>query len=429
MAAYTISLGCPKNTVDTEGLLAALGPGLVPVDRPEAADLVLINTCGFIRPAVEESLAAVLECVEDIKALEPRPVLAVVGCLVSRYGPDLAREIPEVDIWLPTSELERWPALAARALGLEGLGPALPRRVSTGPAHAYLKISEGCSHSCRFCTIPSIRGPLKSRDPDQLVLEARQVLDTGVSELVVIGQDVTAYGRDWDEKDALPGLLDRVLGLSGLSRLRLMYLYPAGLTKGLLDFLARCGGPLVPYFDVPLQHAHPEILAAMGRPFARDPARAVDAIRERFPDAALRSTFIVGYPGETEAHFRALAGFVERVGFHHLGAFVYHPEQGTPAAALPDQVPERVKQERLAAIMGLQAGISQGIMAGYVGRDLDLLVEAAHPEWPGLFTARAWFQAPEVDGLTYVSGPGLAAGRMVRARMEEAKTYDLVALA
>ena len=428
---HTVSLGCPKNRVDTERLLGALGVDLVPEDDPAAADLVLVNTCGFIRPAIEESLSTILGLSDRLAGLEARPVLAVAGCLVSRFGTELQAGLPEVDLWLSTRELDLWPLLAAKALGRRAFRAPRTRALSTGPASAYLKVSEGCNNRCRFCTIPSIRGPHTSVKLQSLAVEARDLLSQGVSELVLVGQDLTAWGRDLGVKDGLPRLLERLLPLPGLRWLRLMYLYPAGLTAPVLDFLASAGPPLLPYFDVPLQHAHPAILKSMGRPFATDPRKVVDRIRERFPEAALRTSLIVGYPGETEKRFQTLYDFVARTRFTHLGVFPFHPEEGTPAAKLPGRVPQRVKDQRRAAIMELQAGIAAERMEGCVGRKIEVLLEGPHPEWPGLFKGRAWFQAPEVDGSTFVSAPQgktLKPGQMVKVRVESAGTYDLSAL-
>ena len=431
LRVHTTSLGCPKNRVDSERLLGALGRNAVPVPSQAEADLVLINTCAFIEPAVREAVRTVLETAETLRGVDPRPVLAVAGCLVSRFGArELARGLPEVDLWLSTRELDEWPGRAAEVLGRRGFAAPLARRLSTGPAFAYLKISEGCSQRCRFCTIPAIRGPHRSRTPDSLSAEARELLDQGVRELVLVGQNVTAYGSDLGPQGTrgLEDLLARLLPLAGLSWLRLMYLYPAGVTPRLLSFLARAGEKMLPYFDVPVQHAHPFVLERMGRPFARDPGAVVSRIRERFPQAALRTSLIVGFPGETEARFRGLARFVERTRFDHLGVFPFHAEEGTAAASLPGRVHPSTKRRRLRAIMELQAAISAAKLAGRVGERLDILVEREHPEWPGLFVGRAWFQAPEVDGVVYVSGPGVAAGSIVPAEVVEATTYDLVAL-
>lgn len=428
---HTISLGCPKNRVDTERLLGVLGRNFAPAESVAASDLVLINTCGFIRPAVEESVETILAAIRDTADADPRPTLAVTGCLVSRYGQaSLAADLPEVDLWLSTRELEKWPGLVGAALGKKNLHALGPRRLSTGPAYAYLKVSEGCSHRCAFCTIPSIRGHHVSRPLDDLEREARLLVEQGgVPELVIVGQDVTSYGHDLGLKDGLKHLLDRLLPIKGLRWLRLMYLYPAGLTDGLLKHMAGLGQPLLPYFDIPLQHAHPDILAAMGRPFAKDPSLVIDRVRRHFPDAALRTSCIVGYPGETDAHFKALKEFITRTKFAHLGVFPYHQEEGTPAASLPGQVAQGVKTRRKNALMKLQEAISREHLASLVGSRLEVLVEEPSPEWPGLHVGRVWFQAPEVDGVTYVSGPKVKPGKMVLADIEQAQSYDLVALA
>lgn len=432
LRVHTLSLGCPKNRVDSERMLASLGPDLVAADDPAAADLVLVNTCGFIAPAVQESVRAVLDLAAAIAEARPRPLLAVAGCLVNRYGAELARELPEVDLWLRIEEEPRLPARAAAALSRRLSAPdpeALPRVLSTGPGYAYLKIGEGCNNRCAFCAIPSIRGPLASRPAAELAAEARGILARGVPELVLVAQDLTAWGRDLGEKRGLARLLEELLPLPGLARLRLMYLYPAGLTPDLLRFLAAAGPPLVPYFDIPLQHAHPDMLRAMGRPFARDPRRVVERVRKHFPEAALRTSLITGFPGETKAHFRALAAFVREVRFHNLGVFAYCDEEGTRSHRLPDKVPARAAAARRRRIMEIQADISAEILEGYVGETLDIVVDEAHPEWPGLCLGRTWFQAPEVDGVTYVSGPRVKPGRLVPADIEQAQSYDLVALA
>ncbi|WP_243311860.1 30S ribosomal protein S12 methylthiotransferase RimO [Fundidesulfovibrio agrisoli] len=425
---YTISLGCPKNLVDTEFLLGGLPGRARPVDSPEDAALVLVNTCGFIRPAVEESVSEILDAAEAIANLTPKPLLAVAGCLVSRYGAELAQSMPEVDLWLTTHELPDWPAKIALAMGRAAAGkPA--RMHSSPPGYAYLKVSEGCRHKCRFCTIPSIRGTLKSTPVAELTREAENILSTGRKELILVAQDLTAFGHDLDPKQDLRALLEALLPLSGLERLRLLYLYPAGLTPELLDFLKDAGPPFVPYFDIPLQHAHPDILRSMGRPFAKDPRRVIDLVRSRFPEAAIRTSLIVGYPGETRTHFNFLLNFVREVRFQHLGVFAYQREEGTPAAAMAGQVGAKTSQGRKDAIMAAQAEISEEWLSGFENKSLDVLVDAPHPEWPGLHVGRTWFQAPEIDGVTYVSGPGVKPGAMVKALIEEAKTYDLVALA
>ncbi len=397
------------------------------------ADLVLINTCSFIQPAVEESVRAILEAVADIaETTSARPKLVVAGCLPGRYQDEIEREIPEVDLWISPEAYDNWPQEIASLLDIPASDCPAPRMrtSSTPPGYAYLKICEGCDHACRYCTIPAIRGPLCSTPQRELVREASGLLRQGVSELVLVAQDVSAYGRDLPEGRNLQQLIAALLPLDGLQRLRLLYLYPTGITEDFMDFLVQAGPRFVPYFDVPLQHVHPEILAAMGRPKS-DPARTViERIRSRFPQAAIRSTFIVGYPGETDAHFAHLLDFVRSQRLMHIGVFPFSPEQGTPAAALPydDKAAETalVRQQEL---MRVQAEISAELLAEYEGERLEILVDNPHEEWPDLYIGRTWFQAPEVDGVTYVSGPGVTPGALVTAEIVESKTYDLVALA
>ena len=430
LPVWSLSLGCPKNRVDSEHLLGSLGVPVRSVEHMGRARLVFINTCGFIEPAVRESIRAVLDAVEHLGRCKRRPLLAVAGCMVGRYGvEELAAGLPEVDLWLPTDRLEHWPAMVRAALGLPEAPAAPGRLLSTGPSYAWLKVGEGCRHKCAFCTIPSIRGPLRSVPAPTLREEARGLLAGGVRELVLVAQDLTSWGSDFDTPQSLPRLLDELLPLDRLTWLRLLYLYPSGVTPELLRYMREAGPQLLPYFDIPLQHAHPEILTRMGRPFASDPRRVVDRVREALPEAALRTTFIVGYPGETGEHFRTLCRFVEETRFRHLGVFAYQAEEGTPAAAMPDQVPVEVREQRRAELMEIQAGISEQQLQEVVGRTLPVLVDAPHDEWPGLHVGRVWFQAPEVDGITYVSGTGVAPGALVRGDIVESSTYDLTALA
>lgn len=424
---HTISLGCPKNHVDTEWMLGGFGRDFVNAEVLEDAEVILINTCGFIEPAVSESLEVILDATQRAATCVPRPQVVVTGCLVNRYGQELARELPEVDLFLDIAGQETLGTRLRELCGRE-FASASGRLLTTPPGYAYLKIAEGCDNQCRFCTIPSIRGPLVSRSEAEILEDARRCLAQGRRELVLIAQDVTAYGRDRGEKDALPRMLEKLAVMEGLDWLRLMYLYPAGLGRELLSFLGQLGRPFVPYFDIPLQHAHPEILASMGRPFRRDPRRVIEDVRTVFPGAALRTTCIVGYPGETDAHFQTLEDFVRETRFLHLGVFPYYAEEGTAASTLPTQLPEEVKAERVERIMTLQAEISAELLEEFVGQEMEVLVDRANEEWLGLYEGRAWFQAPEVDGLTYVSGEGVLPGRMVSARIEESKTYDLVAL-
>ena len=440
---HCISLGCPKNRVDAERLLGVPGLALSLVDDPARSDFVFVNTCGFIRPAVEESVETIAGLIADLDTIRPKPGLVVGGCLIGRYGAKvLAEELPEVDLWLDNRDLARWPALLAAFLGLPEPAPpdvltgreatarvpSLSRRLNAAPSHAWLKISDGCRHACSFCTIPFIRGGYHSHSIPALVAEARGLLDQGVRELILAAQDVTGWGHDRAPRQDLRRLLDALLPLPGLDWLRLMYLYPAGLNRDLLKYLRRAGPPFVPYFDVPLQHAHPDVLRRMGRPFAANPREAVDRIREVFPEAALRTSLIVGFPGETEEQFAALHAFVSSTRFAHLGVFAYEPEEGTPAAAMPGQVPDAVKRARKDAIMRTQSGVSAAWLEQFRGQRLPVLVDAPHPDWPGLYSGRAWFQAPEIDGIVYISGPGTAVGALIEADIVETRAYDLTAL-
>lgn len=423
---YTISLGCPKNRVDTERTLGSLGKSLA-VDSPEQADLVFINTCGFIAPAIEESVRIIVENIASLGEMQgKKPLLVVAGCLVGRFGKKtLLPDLPEVDLLLDVEELEFWGEKIRHKLNIEAVGQS---RLLSTPSYAWLKISDGCRHACSFCTIPQIRGKLKSTPQDMLVKEAKDLLQAGVKELVMVAQDLTAYGSDLGNKKALPELLEKLLPLNGLERLRLMYLYPAGLTTELLTFLKSCGAPLLPYFDVPLQHAAAGVLSRMGRPFANNPYRVVDAIREVFPEAALRTSLIVGFPGESPQDFDELCTFVSKTRFHHLGVFAYQAEDGTVAATLPEQIADEEKEYRRATLMQIQAEISEEILEQNLGKQLDILVDSESDEWAGLHIGRAWFQAPESDGVTYISGKNVRVGAMVQADIVETTTYDLVAL-
>ncbi|MCR4666060.1 MAG: 30S ribosomal protein S12 methylthiotransferase RimO [Desulfovibrio sp.] len=426
LKVYSVSLGCPKNRVDTEHLLGSLGYGIHSVSKIGLAQLVFVNTCGFIESAVKESVRTILHIAEAVKGFKRRPLFVVAGCLVGRYGrEELAREIPEVDLWLSSEELTAWPEQLLAHLGSKA-APRNGRLLSTGPSYAWLKIGEGCKHNCAFCTIPSIRGPLKATSGTELLEEARILLNEGVSELDVVAQDVTS----WDDgRWTLQTLLEKLSSLPHLLWLRLLYLYPTGLTPELLHFIRDNGNPLLPYFDVPLQHAHNDILKRMGRPFQKNPRTVVDTIKNILPEAAIRTTFIVGFPGETDSHFESLCRLVEEGYFHHVGVFAYEREEGTRAYSFENQVPREIAEERKRILLDLQREQSEKILEGYVGETMAVLVDSHNPEWPGLCNGRVWFQAPEVDGQTYISGPNVSPGAMTQAEIVESTTYDLTALA
>lgn len=423
------SLGCPKNRVDTETLLGGLGVPIEQTEMPVQAHLVFINTCGFITPAVRESIDAILDVDRSLTRAKQRPLLVVAGCMVGRYGvKELAKEMPEVDLWLTTEEMPDWPRRIREKLDLQPVTP-ITRLLSTGPSYAWLKVSEGCRHHCAFCTIPSIRGTLRSLPEKNILRQAEQLLSWGVKELNLIAQDLTDYGQDTHPgEENLTRLLGKLSTIPKLQWLRLLYLYPRGISGSLLGSIKNIGRPLLPYFDIPFQHSHPDVLKNMGRPFTIDPAKICDDIRNVLPNAALRTTLIVGYPGETEAQFEHLCRFVEKMQFTQLGVFTFWPEEGAVAAELPGQIPQDIKEERRNIIMSLQKDISHDLLERFVGGTEDVLVDSVNPEWPGLHNGRAWFQAPEVDGITYISGPDVKPGAMVSADIIESSDYDLTAL-
>lgn len=421
-----VSLGCAKNRVDAEHLLGGLAAaGFTLVDELNAAEVVVVNTCGFLREAVEESIGEILQAAR-LKEEGACRVLVVAGCLPKRY-PDLPREFPEVDHFFTPEDLARIPeALGAAAPAPEGLAP---RRVLTQSPHStYLKIAEGCSNRCTYCTIPAIRGDFRSLPADVLLAEARGLVQQGSVELNLVAQDVTSYGLDRDDPGALARLLEELGGVPGLRWLRLLYAYPRPFPPGVVELLG-AGGPLVPYLDVPIQHIHPRILKAMGRKGTPDEVRRVlQNLQERVPGLVLRTTAIVGFPGESDAEFQALLDFVQELRFHHLGAFAYSAEEGTPAEKLRPRVPKRVVRERLEHLLAVQAEVSEGRNREFLGRELEVLVEGLDEE--GDVVGRTFGQAPEVDGVTRLLGnraDPVLVGSFVRARVTGASVYDLEA--
>jgi ribosomal protein S12 methylthiotransferase len=434
---YLESLGCPKNLVDAQGMARVLKQlGHRPVADPHQAQVLIVNTCGFIEDARQESLD---ELRQLAGAKRDDQVLVAAGCLSQRWGQALLRAVPGVDALLGT---RRWGEIGALIEALESqpaqrspgsmslLGdPACPAaadgpRVACQGAMAYLKIAEGCSAPCAFCAIPLIKGPAASRSVAAVVADAVALVDQGVQEIVLIAQDTTAYGRDRGQRDALPGLVQAILDAvpDGLRWLRLMYAYPGHASSRLIKVMA--SDPRVcHYLDLPLQHAHPDVLRRMKRPanVART-RRLVADLRAAMPDVALRTSFIVGYPGETEAEFEELLDFVVECRFDRVGVFVYSPEEGTAAAALPDPVPQEIQIERYERLMALQQGISLEANQAQVGRTLDVLVEG---QGDGLSVGRSYRDAPEIDGLVILPG-ALPVGEMVPARIVEAIEYDLV---
>jgi ribosomal protein S12 methylthiotransferase len=421
--------------VDTEIMLGRLtAAGWEVTGTPAAADLLLVNTCAFIEPACREAVDAILDLAR-LKADRPGVRLVVAGCLVQRYRAELEKELPEVDLFIGVNDfpaladiLSRPPApgrLFCQAAPYPYAAPE-PRYPAT-PAHlAYLKIAEGCSHRCTFCLIPQIRGPMRSRPLDTLVAEARRLAATGVRELILVAQDTTAYGREDSGHPGIAALLRELAAIDGFAWIRLLYGHPARVTSELLDTMA-ANPRILPYLDLPIQHGHDEILRRMGRTYRRrDILAAVRRIRAALPGATLRTTVVAGFPGETEAHFQALAELIQEVGFHHLGVFLYYPEAGAPAARLTPAVPRREARRRARHLQALQAKIVKTRLRSLVGTIQKVLVEGVSPESDYLLTGRLASQAPEIDGQVYITAGIGRVGEIQAVRLTRALPCDLV---
>ncbi len=407
------------------------------VDSPDGADVIIVNTCSFIQPATEESIETVLE-MGRFKESGSCTKLVVTGCMVQRYGASLEGELPEVDHFLGTGEYHRIDDVLAASAGqlprsyvdtpLYMHDEQTPRVHSWSRHSAYLKISEGCNHRCAFCIIPTLRGRLRSRTIESLVTEAAGMVQQGVREINLISQDSTAYGRDLYGRPRLAELLQALTRIDGLEWLRIHYAYPIGLPDTLLETIAR-EPKVVSYLDIPLQHASGPVLKRMRRGVTRaGQERILERIRGAVPDIALRTTFIVGFPGETEEDFRELEDFVRSWQFSRVGVFTYFQEDGTDAADFGAQVPDEVKEERQARLMALQAEISQANHEALVGQTLNVMMDGVSEEHESLLVARLPSQAPDVDGQVYVTRapPGIRAGDVLPCRIVQASPYDLV---
>ncbi len=436
--AYTVgmvSLGCAKNQVDGEMLLASLKEGgFQPVEDPSEADILLVNTCGFIESAKRESIEAILEAVQ-LKTEGTVQKVVVTGCLAERYQQEIHKELPEVDGVFgigANGDIAAW----LRAMLQEGFAQAFPekgkmplcgeRELSTPEYFAYLKIAEGCDNRCSYCAIPLIRGGYRSRTLESIEEEARSLAKQGVQELVLIAQDTTRYGIDLYEKYALAELLTRLCAIDGLHWIRVLYCYPDSITDELLEVMAR-EEKVVNYMDIPLQHASGKILRAMNRRGDRQSLTALmQKIRDKVPGVVLRTTLITGFPGETEEDFTELAEFVRDVKFERLGCFAYSQEEDTPAALLPDQIDEEVKQRRAEIILDDQALRMEREAQALVGTVLEVLVEDYDPEEEAWF-GRSYRDAPDVDGkVLFTAGDReLKPGTFVPVEITHAVEWDL----
>ena len=419
-----ISLGCAKNQVDTERMLGLLtAAGFEITNQPSEADVLIVNTCGFIESAKQESINAILEMAQ-YKQGGKCTRLVVTGCLSERYRDELKEAMPEIDLLLGVREYETLPRLLGGKTDAPHCGPKSARVLTTPRYSAYLRIADGCNNRCTYCAIPLIRGNLVSEPLEELVDEAKRLADAGVSELTLIAQDTSGYGMDRYGKPMLIELLNQLEKIDALRWLRVLYTYPDTVTPELIDRF-RAGGKIVPYLDMPLQHTEDEILRRMHRRGDQAHIRQVlDYVAKVAPEFMLRTTLMVGFPGETETQFAAMVRFIQEHPFDRVGAFAFSPEEGTAAASLPDQVPEEVKQERLSRLMAAQQPISRARNERRVGQLVDVLIEGA--EETRAF-GRSYAEAPDVDGKIVLEHAGhLRVGSYVPAKLIRAEEYDMI---
>lgn len=452
---HFISLGCPKNRVDAEHMLGiAINDGHSLVDSPEEADAIVVNTCSFIGEAKKESIDAILQMGEVKK--EGGQKLIVTGCLAQRYGKELEKEMPEVDHFLGTSDFAAFGDIVPQPPASNGNTGAfvpfaslaksaaqrnmvshelrylanydLPRINSMPKFTAYLKVSEGCDNACAFCIIPKLRGKQRSRSIEDVVKEAKRLAQEGVKELTLIAQDLTAYGHDLPGRPQLADLLNELAKVEGIRWVRCMYAYPRSLSEKLMQALAQ-GGNILPYLDIPVQHGSDKVLRKMRR--GKDQGRLTElllSLRAHVPNLVLRSTVMVGFPGEEDSDFEALMAFAEAIRFERLGVFKYSDEEGTAAFDFDEKVPQKIKTARYNKLMRLQHKIHKARLKSMIGQVHEAIVEGISEEHPLLVKGRLWSQAPEIDGFTYLSSSRpLNEGEIVAVRITDAHDYDLVA--
>lgn len=436
-----ISLGCPKNLVDSEIMLGLLEKdGYHITSDPSKADIIIVNTCGFIEDAKRESIEAILEMAK-FKERGRAKHLVVTGCLPQRYREDIYRLFPEVDLLIGTGEYHRIVQLIEK---LDKKKPGArdvskgcisvpeyihtcktPRKIATPPHAVYVKIAEGCFHGCSFCAIPSMRGRYRSRGQADIVREVKELLKAGAKELNLIAQDTTAYGRDLGGSENIVTLLDKIASISGEKWVRLFYTYPQTFRRGIVGCMKRCRD-ICRYIDIPIQHIDDGILQKMRRGRSGAAIRnLVEYIKAELPDAALRTSVITGFPGETDRRFKNLLGFIEEGHFDHVGVFSYSEEEGTAAAKMRGHVPEKVKVERKMEILRAQRKISRKHLRRFVGERLKVLIEGASSDAGYVFRGRSEFQAPEIDGVVYLSSGKASIGEFYWVEITSSYDYDL----
>lgn len=425
-----ISLGCPKNTVDSERMLAQIAQGgFVITGEPDNADVVIINTCGFIEPAKVESLDAIRQAVDDKRKGTVRKVI-VAGCLPERLGQELFQQIDGIDAVMGLGQRDNIVTIIKKTLSSRKtatyLKPSSHRvtddrtRLLIGPCHrAYLRISEGCNHKCSYCTIPAIRGPFRSKPLELVLAEAAELASAGVVELNVIAQDTTYYGRDLKMKKGLATLVSELEKIAGITWIRLMYLWPAGVGEKLIETVAG-SRKIVHYFDIPIQHVDNQILRAMRRPDTKESiCRLIENLRRVIPDVVLRTTLIVGFPAETDQQFAELLDFVKWAEFDALGCFRFYAESGTPAAELPGQLPDRIKKQRAEELMLTQQKIAFAKNEARIGSRFTCLVDSTD-------RGRFYGQAPDIDSICIIRDCSAPPGQFVTADVVDTEDYDLV---
>lgn len=434
-----VSLGCPKNLVDSEKMLGTLSlDGYSLVSNPEGADFVIVNTCGFIDESRKESKAVIQEMIELKEQGKTKGVI-VAGCLPERVGGSLLDEMPKIDHIVGVFGREEITKVADRLVGgqreqRELFRPAAIRalddraRLRITPQHyAYLKISEGCNRTCTFCSIPSMRGKHVTKPIEMVVEEAQELAADGVQELILVAQDTTYYGMDYYGEVRLVQLLEALEAVKGINWVRLMYLYPVNFTDELIEKIAS-SSQVIPYLDMPLQHINSKVLKRMQRRVNREKTvELVDKLRERIPNLVLRTTFITGFPGETDEQFEELRQFVEQTKFERMGVFPYSIEPGTPAVKLDGHLPEEVKQQRQQSLMEVQQASAFAWGKSMVDYELDCIIDSPTDD-PNLWIGRTYADAPEIDGVVYIQAENLNPGEMIPVTIIDSQEYDLIAV-
>lgn len=443
MKIGVVSLGCPKNLVDSETMLGLIHEENYEITNdPSEAEIIIVNTCGFIESAKEESINTILQMAEYKKSGSCKYII-VTGCLSQRYAEELFSELPEADAIAGVEVYDEIGSIIKRVMNgerfimLERSKPDviytsketfLPRILTTPSYTAYLKIAEGCDNCCSYCAIPKIRGPYRSKPMAQVLKEAKALADNGVKELIVVAQDTTRYGEDLPGgKLLLADLLKELNKIESLKWIRVMYCYPNNFTDELIETFASLD-KVCKYVDLPLQHASNRLLASMNRYDTREEVETLLVkLRKRIPEIVIRTTFIVGFPGETDADFEELKEFVEQQRFENAGVFAYSQEEGTVAGAMPNQIPDEIKQERYHELMALQAQISEEIHKDTEGQTLEVLVEGIEEDGSGLHYGRSYREAPDIDGLVFIENPGdIKPGCFVKVNILQGFTYESV---